>query len=334
MTPYAYFAIGMVMVGCCSNVVFLELLIKYDTGAGNLITFGQFLFIAIEGFMFAVDFGRKKPVIPIKQYLVMVAFFFTVSVVNNYCFYFDIPMPLHMIFRAGSLIANMVLGVIILKKQYKFTKYISVMMISVGIFLCTLLSAKNMNGAESHTDDSPVTYKYLVLLGGIALLMFALFVSALMGIYQEVLYSKYGKHPREALFYSHALPLIGFLFIGKDIYSHALILMKSDPVTLFSGVSIPVMFIYLIGNTVTQYVCIRGVFILTTECPSLVVTLVVTLRKFVSLMFSIWFFKNPFTLGHWIGTFLVFSGVLLFTEAFQKISGSIFQEKKEPKKVE
>lgn len=34
-------------------------------------------------------------------------------------------------------------------------------------------------------------------------------------------------------------------------------------------------------------VCIRGVFILTTECASLTVTLVVTLRKFVSLIFSI-----------------------------------------------
>lgn len=37
---------------------------------------------------------------------------------------------------------------------------------------------------------------------GLGLLMFALFLSARMGIYQEVLYSKYGKHPREALFFS------------------------------------------------------------------------------------------------------------------------------------
>ncbi|XP_071818014.1 UDP-xylose and UDP-N-acetylglucosamine transporter-like [Apostichopus japonicus] len=334
MTPYAFFAIGMVMVGCCSNVVFLELLIKYDQGAGNLVTFGQFLFIAVEGFIFALDFGRKKPVIPIKQYMILVAFFFTVSVTNNYCFYFDIPMPLHMIFRAGSLIANMILGVILLKKQYKFSKYISVFMISAGIFLCTLLSAQDVNISGTDEDDTSVSYKYLTWATGLGLLMFALFLSARMGIYQEVLYSKYGKHPREALFFSHALPLVGFLFVGKDIVHHGAILSQSAPVTVYGDITIPVMWAYLLGNVITQYVCIRGVFILTTECPSLVVTLVVTLRKFVSLVFSIWFFQNPFTIGHWCGTFLVFSGVLLFTETLQKARTVIFGQTKDVKKVD
>jgi hypothetical protein len=39
-------------------------------------------------------------------------------------------------------------------------------------------------------------------LPGILLLTVALFVSARMGIYQEVLYGRYGKHPRESLFYT------------------------------------------------------------------------------------------------------------------------------------
>ncbi len=34
-------------------------------GSGNIITFSQFLFIALEGFIFTMHFGRKKPVIPI-----------------------------------------------------------------------------------------------------------------------------------------------------------------------------------------------------------------------------------------------------------------------------
>jgi len=37
---------------------------------------------------------------------------------------------------------------------------------------------------------------------GILLLTVALFVSARMGIYQEVLYGRYGKHPRESLYYT------------------------------------------------------------------------------------------------------------------------------------
>lgn len=70
--------------------------------------------------------------------------FFIVSVANNYALNFNIPLPLHMIFRAGSLLANMVLGIIIMKKTYSVTKYSSVLMISAGIFVCTLASAKEM----------------------------------------------------------------------------------------------------------------------------------------------------------------------------------------------
>lgn len=72
-----------------------------------------------------------------------------------------------------------------------------------------------------------------------------------------------------------------------------------------------------------RYVCIRGVFILTTECPSLFVTLIVTLRKFVSLLFSIFYFQNPFTLQHWLATALVFTGTLLFSGMLQSVGRTI-----------
>merc|ERR1711981_1073802 len=82
---------------------------------------------------------------------------------------------------------------------------------------------------------------------------------------------------------------------------------------LLPMVTVPKLLLYLIGNTLTQYICISAVFILTTECASLTVTLVVTLRKFASLLFSIWYFNNPFTIYHWIGTALVFAGTLVFS---------------------
>ena len=81
----------------------------------------------------------------------------------------------------------------------------------------------------------------------------------------------------------------------------------------------PKLWLYILGNCVTQYVCIRGVFVLTTECPSLIVTLVVTLRKFVSLLFSIFYFQNPFTFQHWAATALVFGGTALFTGIFNPV---------------
>ena len=74
----------------------------------------------------------------------MVAMFFLVSVANNYALNFNISLPLHMIFRAGSLLANMILGIIILKKRYTTMKYVSVLMISVGICVCTMASGKEL----------------------------------------------------------------------------------------------------------------------------------------------------------------------------------------------
>jgi len=300
-------AILMVLVGCCSNVVFLELLVSQDPGIGNLVTFAQFLIIALEGFVFTTKFGTVKPKVPFSAWVLLVIMYFLVSVSNNYALNFNIPMPLHMIFRAGSLMANMLLGVIILGKQYSMSKYVSILMITAGIITCTYssTSSKSVEGGDEEKDESWIMV-------GISLLTFALFMSARMGIYQEVVYSKHGKHPREALFYTHALPLPGFLLLAPDILNHWNIVMSSAPLPIIPFV--PSMLLYLIGNIFTQYLCISAVFVLTTECASLTVTLVVTLRKFLSLLFSIWYFNNPFTTLHWLGTVLVFGGTLLFSD--------------------
>jgi UDP-xylose/UDP-N-acetylglucosamine transporter B4 len=200
-------------------------------------------------------------------------------------------------------------------------------MVTVGIFMATLASASNA-AQEEHTvepDDqlSNSLLAELLYMGiGILLLVFALFMSSLLGIYQEVLYKEHGKHPKEAMFYTHAIPLLWFLFLYPDLSSRVSLMNKSDPVGL-GTIVIPVMFIYLFMNGLTQYICIRGVFILTSECSSLVVTLVITLRKFISLLFSIFFFQNPFTIYHWMGTILVFGGTAIFTGLLQSIVSKI-----------
>ncbi|XP_064604631.1 UDP-xylose and UDP-N-acetylglucosamine transporter-like [Liolophura sinensis] len=245
--------------------------------------------------------------------------FFVVQVTNNVVFAFNISMPLHMIYRSGSLIANLVLGVVILKNRYTATKYLSVFLITLGIILCTLASTGDMSSA-SQKDYSEAEWQatatgYIRWLTGIAILTFALFMSARMGIYQETVYKKYGKHPGEAMFYNHLLPLPGFLLLSHDIYHNVLLFNASEPIVIpVLMLSIPKMWIYLAGNVMTQFVCIKSVFVLTTECTSLTVTMVVTLRKFLSLLFSIVYFQNPFTYQHWIGTILVFGGTALFTD--------------------
>ena len=304
-------AILMVFVGCCGVVVFLEFLVQEDPSSGHLITFVQFFTIAFEGFIFTARCGTKQPRIGIKDYGILVAMFFFANLCNNYAFNFNIPMPLHMIFRAGSLITNMIMGILILNRKYSLSKYVSVVLITAGIVICTVQSGKTVKFSEPESQVEALFWWTL----GVILLTVALLVSARLGIYQEVLYKRYGKFPREALFYTHLLPLPGFLLLCDSIYQHAVKFAESAPVTVpVLQVAVPRMWLYLAGNVLSQCVCINSVYVLTTECSSLTVTLVVTLRKFVSLLFSIVYFQNEFTAVHWLGTLLVFSGTLLFTQ--------------------
>ena len=105
----------------------------------------------------------------------------------------------------GSLMANMILGMIILNKRYTKIKYLSVSIISIGIAVCTIASGRTVSstkkqGTVSEEDVAPAI-DFMWWMVGIAMLTFALFMSARMGIYQEVIYAKYGKHSIEALFY-------------------------------------------------------------------------------------------------------------------------------------
>lgn len=81
-------------------------------------------------------------------------------------------------------------------------------------------------------------------------------------------------------------------------------------------------------NFFFRYLCISSVYVLTTECSSLTVTLVITLRKFVSLLFSIVYFNNEFTIIHWIGTTLVFIGTIIFTDIKGMIKSYFTQKQK------
>ena len=324
--------ISLVFISCCFNVFLLELITREHPGAGNIITFAQFLFISLEGFFFATNCCTKRRSVPLKDYLYLVITFFIVSVSNNYALKFNISMPLHMIFKSGSLIANMALGIIILKNRYKPSKYLAVGLITVGIALCTIASAQGLTEGDSSQSSgaesgSNVFFSWLF---GIFLLTFALLASARMGIFQETLAKVYGKHPRESMFYCHALPLPGFLFLYRDICYHAVAFSSSEPIDLFGVTSLPKHWLYLIANAMTQYVCARSVFTLTTETSSLVVTLVITLRKFLSLLISIYYFSNPFTTNHWIGTLFVFVGTFVFVEVINvdRVFDACFKTKK------
>ncbi len=120
----------------------------------------------------------------------------------------------------GSLVANMVLGMIILKRRYTFRKYFSVLIVTIGLIIVTLASSSTPKTKEhpnsslsnssstlndqifaekSSSEAAEQSFSFLI---GIGLLTLGLFVSTSTGVYQEKLFSTHGKHPGEAQFYT------------------------------------------------------------------------------------------------------------------------------------
>ncbi|KAL4872144.1 hypothetical protein BDV12DRAFT_162370 [Aspergillus spectabilis] len=75
---------------------------------------------------------------------------------------------------------------------------------------------------------------------------------------------------------------------------------------------IPVQVFYLILNALTQYWCIRGVHLLSAKSSSLTVTIVLNIRKLVSLLLSIHLFGNALSRGVLVGAVLVFVGGAIY----------------------
>ena len=118
-------------------------------------------------------------------------------------------------------------------KLFPFSKYFSVALITIGTAMCTLASADDAKDATASAAENEQNFFTWTL--GISLLTFALFMSARMGIYQECLYQKHGKHPREALFFIHLMSLPGFLFSATDIMSYVYKFNETLPIPELSS---------------------------------------------------------------------------------------------------
>ncbi|KAG2207490.1 hypothetical protein INT47_004238 [Mucor saturninus] len=331
--------LSLIFGGCCSNVFSLEVLVNDAPKSGQLITFGQFAFVALEGLRYHVTWGKYGPklkptVVPIFNWFILVTIFFIVSVLNNLALGFNISVPLHIIFRSGGLIVNMLLGALILKKRYSLDQVVGVLLVTAGVIWATL-----DNASSQVSRDEGNTTEFFT---GILLLTIAMVLSAGMGLFQEVTYKKYGKQWREGLFYTHFLALPFFLFFYRDLSNQVTaynlsplqpvsVILEQIPVmgavanlvpepimSILGAFQVHKLWAFLFMNVVTQYVCIAGVNRMTSVATSLTLNLVLNLRKFTSLIFSILYFQNDFGFGAKIGSALVFFGTLIYSRASMK----------------
>ncbi|KAI1094774.1 UAA transporter family-domain-containing protein [Rostrohypoxylon terebratum] len=294
--------LALIFGGCCSNVRSNE-----SKLLGTLLTFVQFLFVAVTGYISQFDLARpplfiKKNRVPISRWLINIILFFSINVLNNHAFSYDISVPVHIILRSGGSITTMIAGSLY-GKRYSRIQVVAVLLLTVGVVTAACTGDPQENVPKFST--------------GLAVLLIAQILSAIMGLYTEETYKKYGPQWKENLFYSHLLSLPLFLPFSRSLINQFMRLAHSDPLPLpllaGQGIYIPSQVAYLALNVLTQYACIRGVNLLAAASTALTVTIVLNIRKLVSLLLSIWLFGNRLATGTLIGAIVVFSAGGLYS---------------------
>ncbi|KAH8828254.1 UAA transporter [Flagelloscypha sp. PMI_526] len=309
-------ALSMIFGGCCVNVFVYEQLLLMNPTIGSALTFSQMLFITLQSLPTFLHrphghwMPRLKPRnIPLREWMFQVAVMSSASLLNNWVYAYKVPMTLMIVFRSASLAVSMLLGKVIMKRIYSGRQVFSVVLVSFGVVLATIYrpSSSQSLGKPSKTDDIDLVdmSKYST---GIAMMTTSLCLSAVHGLLQERTYRKYGPHWQEAVFYNHALSLPIFLFLASDVQQGLLSLSRNNYIP-----STTMSFFILGLNLVSQLLCVSGVNKLSSKTSSVSTNLVLTVRKAISLLFSIWWFGNGYNLELGIGSFLVFAGGTLFT---------------------
>jgi len=302
-------------LGCSVNGITMEIILQYHTGCGIILTFMQTLFITV------MSIHLKKPTTPLWFYLLLTFIFWCVGLLNNIAFDYHITQPIHMIMRSSSLAASYIIGYLFFNQFIGDNKwrFLSVLVITLGIIITissefqlkttqfTTCSSDRLgrcnNNVESldenaRNGDLMLSEWYI----GVGILIITLSLSAFLGHLQQWGYKKWGKDVQEGQFYTHLISLFYFIFLHNELRNQTQILSST-----------PNIWLWVVVNLITQYICVKSVYNLIGSIGALTMTLFLTLRKFCSLLFSIWYFNNVFYLNHWIGCLMVFIGCLLYS---------------------
>lgn len=104
-----------------------------------MLTFVQFLFVAVTGYV--AQFDRTRPPfyltpnrVPLRRWMVNIVLFFSINVLNNHAFSYDISVPVHIILRSGGSITTMAVGYLY-GKRYSRIQAGAVILLTTGVIL-------------------------------------------------------------------------------------------------------------------------------------------------------------------------------------------------------
>ncbi|KAK0122281.1 golgi uridine diphosphate-N- acetylglucosamine transporter [Cadophora gregata] len=163
--------LGLIFGGCCSNVFALEAIVKVEPASGTLLTFVQFLFVATTGYFSQFDRSRppfflKPNHVPIKRWLINILLFFTINVLNNHAFSYNISVPIHIILRSGGSITTIAAGYL-WGKRFSRMQVFAVTLLTVGVVIAAW-SDQQSKVCKTELRNWIYIHKILARSGGVA----------------------------------------------------------------------------------------------------------------------------------------------------------------------
>lgn len=331
---------AMVFGGCCLAMVFFELALKQSPGCGNFLTFTEMVFIFFESISARAmssspdkkQHGLFRPLIAAtRDHVSHAVLWVSMSWLVNFVYQFKIEVPTHTTIRACNILTTVVLGYLVFGEKYSFAQCLAGVLVTIGIVLASLADAVLVGKCGESTSvygclfeqkrDQTVEQDIGRWSIGILLLLLCLAVQAMLGHTQKRTYDKYLVDPSkfggikkndladEFLFTSVVASLLGSLGFYDEILQYGKEAINSPRI----GGIVPIQFLWILGNNISQATCIKGVFRLYTRNSTLAVNITLSVRKFLTVVISIITFGNPWSTQHSLGAVFVFGGAFLYS---------------------
>jgi UDP-galactose transporter B1 len=204
---------------------------------------------------------------------------------------------------ASKPIAVMMLGVLIGKKSYSLRKYLLVLLIVAGV---ALFSFKDKY--ESHDGEDPIL--------GSLLIAFSLLMDGIFGALQDRM--------RSVSIIPSSLNLMFFNNAWCSLYLVTLLIITGEGISFLQfctrhpQIILSLSIVVVIGS-LAQFFISKMI----SNFGSLPLSLVMTIRKFLNVLFSVIIYKNLLTFRQWIAIVIIFSALIFDAVFHKKSSGSM-----------
>lgn len=311
--------IAVVICGCSCQAPY-EMMFARDRGCGDLISLSEYfyaLILSAPGALRARWVNRQWQ-IPWQYHVCLAASGLGYSLLVSMAFATTTPIPVLIVLKNGNLVANLVVGVVFLRRCYSFQQVMAVLLATWGLALTTVA------GQDSKKLSPEIQSNAIV---GVLLLVSAVFVRAGGGALQEISFKLAGSAPIAEVHLWRSLLGLPFLIMKiGSIWEHVELWNE----TIVGDIEWPGMWLFLITNLVFDYLCKVTITQLICSTSALTVNMVLAFQRFVGFVLSALVF-NPLVDGPsvslWVGSIAVLMATIAYSTAPNAESNTKAKEK-------